>query len=83
MPSDRAKVSVSKRVPRMRGDDPSLSGSSAPRESFYEFPACAGMIRTSERRARDVTGVPRMRGDDPVQMVSVDSTIWSSPHARG
>ena len=47
----------------MRGDDPNQIRRIKIGE--FEFPACAGMIRTLRWSRRWRSRVPRMRGDDP------------------
>ncbi len=47
------------------------------------FPACAGVIRNSHRRALSSGRFPRMRGGDPGYFDAISETLGFSPHARG
>ena len=47
------------------------------------FPACAGVIQSAAHPERARRTFPRMRGGDPGMLVTIRSTLFFSPHARG
>ena len=81
IPYDKDGLSITGRVPRMRGDDP-RSGNCGGR-SERVFPACAGMILVDQLFQILGPRVPRMRGDDPSHLGPRLEDGECSPHARG